>query len=65
MDISQYKVIYKDEVYNNCLEARPLVQEDISNNNLTIKRIEIIYIDSDNNMAIMEDEVKEFKFVKK
>lgn len=65
MDIQQYKVIYKDEVYNNCLEARSTISGYVEDNTSQIKSIEIIYIDSDNNMSIMVDDVKEFKFIKK
>lgn len=59
MDMSNYKMIYKNKIYN-CLQLfiRKGTREKI-------EEIEVIYLNEENRLTNVVDKVEEFQFVSK
>lgn len=63
IDISNYKVIYKDEILN-CVSVMPYI--NLTNRrDAKIDEIELIYLDDSNRMQVIIDRNENFQFVKK
>lgn len=61
--IKDFNVIYKGELYKNCVSVHDMSKLELEK--VTIKRLEIRYIDENGTLNVMQDDVKEFKFVRK
>lgn len=59
MDMSNYKMIYKNKIYN-CLQLfiRIATKEKI-------EEVEVIYLNEENRLTNVVDKVEEFQFVSK
>jgi hypothetical protein len=55
-------MVYKDNVYN-CLSMMPTLDGTIGNSKVNF--LEVIYIDSDNRVNVVYDEVFMFQFISK
>jgi hypothetical protein len=66
IDMSNYKVIYKGIIYH-CLTMAVVLKwdDDMNNTTPTMERALIMYIDENNRVASMEDDIKEFQFIAK
>jgi hypothetical protein len=65
MDMSNYKMIYKDQVFNVVNVMPTLTDYEQSNTNPKITFIEASYIDECGELKIIRDEAWMFKFVRR
>lgn len=56
IDMSAFKMIYKDKVYN-CLNIMPSWTDD------KVGQLEIFYINEDNRVTFIIDDVSKFQFI--
>ena len=71
VNMKDYRVIYKGEIYNNCLELRvdmifPIVEEgqpQVEQPN--VNRIMVLYLDESNRLHAIEDLAQEFQIIRK
>lgn len=61
MNMSDYKMIYKNRVYN-VVDVVPYVTRSVG---ISIDDLEVIYINEDGELKIIEDSVEQFKFVRR
>jgi hypothetical protein len=62
INMTNFKMVYKDNVYN-CLSMMPTLDGTIGNSKVNF--LEVIYIDSDNRVNVVYDEVFMFQFISK
>lgn len=58
IDMSSYKMIYEDMVYN-CISIMFFFRDG------EIKELEVIYISEDNRVSLIKDDTDKFQFIKK
>ena len=61
--IKDFNVIYKGELYKNCVSFREEIYIHLKETK--IEKIMILYIDENGMLNVIHDDVKEFKFVRK
>lgn len=59
IDMSAYKMVYKDRVYN-CLSMMITWGGNDPND---VQALEVVYIDNNNRIAIVKDQTTEFQFI--
>ncbi len=65
IDITNFKMIYKDNVYN-CLEMMPSIYcPEPESDKREVKFLEVVFINSDNRVEIVNDEAFMFQFISK
>lgn len=58
VDMSNYKMIYENKVYN-CVSMMFLFNEN------RIEELEVIYINEDSRVSLIKDDVSKFQFISK
>lgn len=61
--INDFNVIYKGELYRNCVSFVPFMY--MEDNVITVKETEILYIDENGSIKAIRDKAELFKFVRK
>lgn len=59
MDMTNYKMIYKNKIYN-CLQIFIIMANEEG-----IKEIEVVYLNEENRLTKVRDKAEEFQFVSK
>lgn len=62
--INDFNVIYKGELYKNCVSFVPSVHME-DDRTVTIEEVEILYIDENGSIKAIRDKAELFKFVRK
>lgn len=62
IDMSNYKVVYKDKVWN-CININPII--DTSNReDINVGELQVLVLDEKNKIKIIRDNGDEFQFLK-
>lgn len=64
IDMSSYKMIYKDIVFS-VVTVMPFMESETVDSPLKVKRIEVIFVNEDGELGVIEDERSAFKFVRR
>jgi hypothetical protein len=62
IDMTNFKMIYKDNVYN-CLALMACI--DLSGEKPKVKELEVTFINEENRVEIIRDEAHRFQFIAK
>lgn len=69
INIQNYMVIYKGELYKNCLDLgiciSHRIDEETKKDKTLLERATVIYIDENNKLKVLEDVAGEFQFIPK
>lgn len=62
--MTDYKVIYQNVIYN-VLAILPFYNWNIEESKNELTQLEVMYLDEENRIVMIKDEVEEFQFIRK
>lgn len=67
IDMSNYKMIYKDHVYNivNIIPCFENISNGVGDNAVKISQIDAWYIDEDGKLKMVQDKADNFSFIRR